>query len=135
MRKVIYTEWVHGTSVVSTETGVTNNKRYSIDKIGWFHGFGHNYTTCNDGSLVNYTNAIVECEDGEIITIDPIRIRFVDSPEADQLAEFAKAAMQGLLSNQDLVERLEQNGELFHDLVCDSISLANIMIAELNKQK
>ena len=98
-----------------------------------YHGFGQNYTTCNDGSLVNYTEAIVECDDGKIITIDPTRIRFVDSPEADQLAEFAKAAMQGLFSNAMLSE--------FHDkdrmdwISEHAVLQAKSMIEELNKQK
>ncbi len=123
MRKVIYTEF--------------NGINCSVEKEGLFHGFFQNAIENNDGGVETFTEALIEIEDGSIVNVYPPYIRFIDKPEekpeAEQLAEFAKAAMQGLLSNQDLVERLEQNGELFHDLVCDSISLANIMIAELNK--
>ena len=130
MRKVIYSEWVHGTP----GTDVTNNKGYSIDKIGWFHGFGQNYTTCNDGSLVNYTEAFVECEDGKIITIDPTLIRFVDSPETDQLAEFAKVAMVGLLANNTLVR--SHSSEVTRRGISEhAILQAKSMIEELKKLK
>lgn len=132
MRKVIYTEWV---PVSSIETTVAN-KGYSIDKIGWFHGFSNGYTSCNDGSLVKYNCpvAFIECEDGKIITRDPTLIRFVDSPEDEQLTEFAKAGMVGLLANTVLV-KWHSTEEMRSWISEHAILQAKSMIDELKKQK
>lgn len=132
MRKVIYTEWV---PVSSIETTVAN-KGYSIDKIGWFHGFSNGYTSCNDGSLVKYNCpvAFIECEDGKIITRDPSLIRFVDKPEDEQLTEFAKAAMQGLLENT-LIVRGHSSEEGIRWISEHALLQAKSIINELDKQK
>ena len=137
MRKVIYTEWVHGTSVESSGIGFANNKGYCIEKEGLFHGFFPTAMENNDGSLVNYTSAFVECEDGSILSALPTLIRFVDKPEekpeADQLAEFAKAAMVGLLSNTEIVNHFDGGSILW--ISKHAVLQAKSLIAELNKQK
>ena len=145
MRKVIYKEWVRG---VETEeykqwkkAGNTppipqlyvDGTNCYIEKEGLFHGFFPTAMENNDGSFGNFTEALIEIEDGSVVNVDPTLIRFVDKPGDDQLAEFAKAAMQGLFSNAMLSE--------FHDKTrIDWISehavlQAESMIAELKKLK
>ena len=45
----------------------------------------------------------------------------------------ACAAMQGLLANDDLIQRLEENGELFHDLVSSSYLIADELLKQENQ--
>ena len=124
MRKVIYTEF-DGTSC-------------SIEKEGLFHGFFPTAIENNDGSLVNYTSAFVECEDGSILSALPTLIRFVDKPEEkpedDQLAEFAKAAMQGYLAKTDFIGG-QSNEETRRWISEHAVLQAKSLIAELKKQK
>ena len=136
MRKVIYTEWVMGELSEVTNT-VINYGRY-IEKEGLFHGFFPTAIENNDGSFGNFTDALIETEDGRIVSVDPSFIRFVDKPETEQLAEFAKAAMQGILSNESWVNnaRIADDFDEFKSRVATaSCELAKSMIAELNKQK
>lgn len=145
MRKVIYKEWVRGIETeeykkadmfeaMSMDPFIKGTNCY-VEKEGLFHGFFPTSLENNDGSFGNFTEALIETADGNIANVHPSLVRFIDTSESEQRAEFAKAAMQGFLSNHQLVERLEEGGELFHDLVCDSISMANIMIAELKRNK
>ena len=120
MRKIIYSEWVHGTNCY-------------IEKEGLFHGFFPSSMKNNDGSFGNCTDALIETENGRIVSVDPSFIRFVDSPEIDQLAEFAKAAMQGLLSNTEIINHFDGGHVLW--ISKNAVFQAKSMIAELNKQK
>jgi hypothetical protein len=85
----------------------------------------------NDGSFGNFTEALIETADGLMANVHPSLIRFVDSPEDERLAEFAKAAMQGLCGSfiNDLTDRDEYN------YAAMSVMIAKATITELKKQK
>ena len=146
MRKVIYKEWVRG---IETEEykqwkkagdplpipqPYVDGTNCYIEKEGLFHGFFPTAMENNDGSFGNFTEAWIEIEDGCMVNTDPSLIRFVDSPEADQLAEFAKAAMQGMLANTVLV-KWHSTEEMRSWISEHAILQAKSMIEELNKQK
>ena len=132
MRKVIYREWVMGELSEGTNT-VINYGCY-IEKEGLFHGFFPTSMKNNDGSFVNCTEALIETENGRIVSVCLPMIRFVDKPEDDQLAEFAKAAMQGLLANPMLI-RSHSTEEIRRLISEHAVLQAKSLIAELKKHK
>ena len=146
MRKVIYKEWVRGVEAEEykqwkkagdpppiPQPYVDGTNCY-IEKEGLFHGFFPTAMVNNDFSFGNFTEALIEIEDGSVVNVDPSLIRFVDSPEDEQLTEFAKAAMQGMLANSMLVTG--PSAEVTRRWVSERAVLqAKSMINELNKQK
>ena len=105
MRRVIYKEWIRGVETEeykqwkkageSRQAGesAAQPKIYAegtncyIEKEGLFHGF---YADSNEG--LNFTS-IIELSDGSVVTAGVTMIKFIDSPESEQLADFAKAAL------------------------------------------
>lgn len=146
MRKVIYKEWVRGIvteeykqwSKIGNTTPIpqqfVDGTNCYIEKEGLFHGFFPMSMENNDGSFGNFTEAWIELADGSMANADPSLIRFVDSPESDQLAEFAKAAMQGMLANTMLIQG--PSWEATRMWISEhAILQAKSLIAELNKLK
>jgi hypothetical protein len=88
-------------------------------KIGYFH------------HIDSHDDFVIELEDGSICSFDQNYIKFIDKPEYEQLAEFAKAAMQGLCSSfvNDEADRDEYN------YAAMSVMIAKATIEELKKQK
>lgn len=143
MRKVIYKEWVRGIETeeakkktASERINMQPHHRYEagthcyVEKEGMFHGFFPTSLENNDGSFGNFTEALIETTDGMMVNVCPSLIRFVDKPEDEQLAEFAKAAMQGLCGSfiSDEADRDEYN---YAEM---SVMIAKATIAELKKQ-
>jgi hypothetical protein len=95
MRKVIYREWVMGE--LSEEINTVINYGCYIEKEGLFHGFFPTSMKNNDGSFGNCTEALIETENGRIVNVDPTLIRFVDKPEADQIAELKNSEKRTIL--------------------------------------
>lgn len=144
MRKVIYKEWVNGVeteeykkatdplkSIMQSHIKFVKGTNCNIEKEGLFHGFFPTAMENNDGSFGNFTEALIETADGLMANVHPSLIRFVDSPEDERLAEFAKAAMQGLCGSfiNDLTDRDEYN------YAAMSVMIAKATITELKKQK
>jgi hypothetical protein len=144
VRKVIYKEWIQGVeteeyknATVKERVIFPSNHRFvegtncNIEKEGLFHGFFPTTIENNDGTFGNFTTALVEVEDGQIVSLDPEHISFIDSPEDEQLAEFAKAAIQGLCSSfvNDEADRDEYN------YAAMSVMIAKATISELKKHK
>ena len=119
---------------LSEEINTVINYGCYIEKEGLFHGFFPTSMKNNDGGFGNFTEAWIEIEGGCMVNTDPSLIRFVDSPETDQLAEFAKAAMQGLLAHPMLI-RSHSTEEIRHLISEHAIFQAKSLIAELNNQK
>ena len=109
MRKIIYKDFVF--------KGQNDAAGNMYLREGWLHGF------TNSGS------AIIETMEKKVEFHAATDLEFVDSPEDEQLAEFAKAAMQGMLSNSDF-SKFQSNS-----LASMAIATSKDTIAELKKQK
>lgn len=125
MRTVIYKEWVR-----ADHSSTPIKEGYNIEKPGLFHGIFNAWDYADGATPMPSPFAIIEKEDGSMMEMHPSLIRFVDKPEDEQLAEFAKAAMQGLCSSfvNDEADRDEYN------YAAMSVMIAKATIEELKKQ-
>jgi hypothetical protein len=137
MRKVLFQKFIQG--VETQEYKQSNDERKMYDDtlkrfeggtniftemvhVGYFHGF----LTNQYGEQIGHIE-----HEGEMLQVFTSHFKFVDSPEDEQLAEFAKAAMQGMLSNSAF-SNLRSKPK---DISAMSITMAKDTIAELKKQK
>ena len=98
--------------------------------IGYFHQFNMN------------GGAVIELIDGMVHIFPSSYIQFLDSPEDEQRAEFAKAAMSGLLASQkecmycDKIEGIRPYYSFNEEILArSSMRVADALILELKKQK
>lgn len=129
MRKVLFKRWIEGIIVPDSNYGKPlvykegTNCWSELIYEGYFHGL-----SVVDGSPI----ALIE-SDEQIFYRRVDHFKFVESPEADQLAEFAKAAMQGILTNSGIIDiHDEESGRLVSE---HAIMQAKSLIAELNKHE
>lgn len=130
MRKVLFKRWIEGIPSSCSVYGSPLVYKEGIDC--WsemiYEGYFHGLSTL-DGSPI----ALIE-SDGQIFYRRVGHFKFVESPETDQLAEFAKAAMQGMLANSIIVKG--NSWEATRMWISEqAIFQAKSMIKELNKQK
>ena len=127
MRKVLFKRWIEG--IPASGSDYRNPLGYKEGTDCWsemiYEGYFHGLSTL-DGSPI----ALIE-SDEQIFYRRVDHFKFVDSPEADQLAEFARAAMQGLLSNTILVQGY--SSEVTRRRISEhAILQAKSLLAELN---
>jgi len=94
----------------------------------------------SDGGATLNTGGIAflcQREDGSVFNVQDIHVQFIDSPRDEQRAEFAKAAMQGMISNSTYTSNIAKTnaGEFVKILTMESVEVADALIAELKKQK
>jgi len=152
MRKVIYKEWVKGVETEEYKNAPVEERAIfpshyhfikgtncNVEKEGLFHGFYPSFDFIGSNHEIAYcTVAIIEDEEGKILQLNTGVIRFIDNPEDGQRAEFAKAAMQGIISNESWVNnaRIADDFDEYKDRVAAaSCELADALISELKKQK
>ena len=144
MRKVIYTEWILGVETedyknadfaasLDLDRFVEGTNCY-IEKEGLFHGFFPVPIENNDFSYGNYTEAIIETEDGSIVLVPPSNIRFIDKPKSERLAEFTKAALACVPARFKNFQGEWQNRPE-ENIASEAVRIAKAAIAELKKQK
>lgn len=152
MRKVIYTQWVRGVETeeykhwqkaggicqpgeyIEQPTVYVEGTNCNIEKEGLFHGFFPATIENNDFSYGNHTEAIIETEDGWIIAVLPSKIRFIDKPEDERLAEFTKAALACVPARFKNLQGEWQNRPE-ENIASEAVIIAKAAIAELKKQK
>lgn len=128
MRKVLFKRWIEG--IPSSCSVYGSPLVYKEGTDCWseliYEGYFHGLSTL-DGSPI----ALIE-SDEQIFYRRVDHFKFVESPEADQLAEFAKAAMQGFWSNTDLYwqHSTEETKRLISE---HAVLQAKSLIAELKK--
>ena len=93
------------------------NSSANTSYVGYFH-------------LIENGGVTVEKEDGTFCIESSTNIKFLDTPEDEQRAEFAKSAMQGILaSNECGVGHNPSTASSW------AVSIADALISELKKQK
>lgn len=149
MRKVIYTEWICGIQDEEYKkldpidrigkNPFKEGTNCNIEKEGLFHGFFPATMGSSDRngptSFGNYTEALIETAEGFVISVHPGSIRFVDSPDVEQRAEFAKAAMQGILATNAEYLFGNTNVPVPCEVARQAVMNADALIAELKNQK
>jgi len=88
-------------------------------EVGYFHQFDM------------HECVIIELEDGTMCNRHYLDIQFIDSTENEQLAEFAKTAMHGIISNAAFSNLKSKP----YDIAFLAIVMAKELISELKKQK
>jgi hypothetical protein len=129
MRKVIFgkyidVEWIKNDDSLNSSTTIKEGTGVHSEMV--YEGVFHSWFDTPQNAI-----AIIEC-DGIIDLISIEHFKFIDTPEDEKRAEFAKAAMQGMLSN-----RLRENvtGWKLQDYVEESVKAADLLIDELNKPR
>ena len=150
MRKVIYTDFIPGVETyewkeyqqilrcpkgepisIKAPMQFIVGTNCTVEKEGWFHGIFQAYQT-PDGRSLPSPMALIEEGCGRLKQIHHSEIRFVDSPEAEQLAEFSKATLACIISR-----RKDFQGEWYdreaENMAAEAVRIARALIAELNK--
>ena len=131
MRKVLFKKWVKGVELESTKGRNVQSWDRDYEKgtqcwsdfihEGTFHDFMYNFGPHGEP----YAN--IE-HNGEMVHVETENFKFVDSPEVEQRSEFAKAAMQGIMSSNEC--NIGHNPKTVAEW---AVSIADALISELKK--
>jgi len=116
MRKVKYTDYTFS-NPLDPEDGTP------VEKIGYFHGLDS-----------NTQRGTIEKDNGSIEPMHINTFQFIDAPESEQRAEFAKAALAGVPSRfQNAQGEWEYRNP--SNIAKNAISIADAIIEQLNAPK